>query len=192
MSFYNPRIHHRRTIRVYERDYSAIGTYFITMCTMERERIFGDIHNDHVILNKFGQCAREFWRAIPEHFPFVNIDTFVIMPDHMHGILKFCGNTDAGRGDTGTVLGDEGTACRAPTTDTHRQFGRGIPRSLSSVIGSYKSAVTKRINDIRNTRGQPIWQRNYHERIIRDDAALQNMRQYIANNPKQWSVEHGP
>ena len=126
-----------------------------------------------------GRVAEACWVAIPGHFPRVELDVFVIMPNHVHGIICI---VDDGRG----------TACRAPTIE---RFGQPISGSLPTVIRSFKSAVTQRINKLwktSDTGGACVartWQRNYYEHIIRDEQSCNQIRQYIADNPAQWGLD---
>jgi REP element-mobilizing transposase RayT len=148
---------HRQTIRHPDHDYTSAATYLVTVCTHDRAPILGAIVDGHVQLSAAGQHAHDCWSAIPEHFAHVSLDEFVIMPDHVHGIVCM----DA-----------------APERATHAS---PLPAgSLGAVIGSFKSAATKRINLMRNTPGAVVWQRNYHDQIVTD---LVQAREYIWQNP---------
>lgn len=154
---------HRRSIRYRGFDYGSAGAYFVTMCTHDREQIFGEINNGEMALNDRGIIANACWHAIPTHFPNVKTDEFVIMPDHVHGIVRI------------TV----GAARASPLRDGPQ------PRSVGAIVGSFKSAVTKHIH-AHDPRIGPVWQRNYYERIIRDERALFTVRKYIRDNPVKW------
>ncbi len=147
------------------------GSYFVTICTAGREPVFGRVDQGRVFLSAEGCVARACWLAIEEHFPFVRLDAFVVMPDHMHGIVHI--DDPAGRGVT----------CHAPTS---RGF-RLPPKSLCSVIHAYKSSVTRDINRMRSESGAKIWQKGYHDRIIRDKRAYEDIRRYIIDNPGKAS-----
>ncbi len=151
----------RKSIRLAEYDYSRAGAYFVTICTHERKCLFGEIADEKMILSWIGRIAESCWQEIPRHFEHVDLDYYIIMPNHLHGIL---------------IIEDDrrGTACRAPTDDqtTYERFGKPQKGSIPTVIRSFKSAVTKQINQLRNTPGLPVWQRNYFERVIRDDDEL--------------------
>ena len=163
----------RRSIRLQGYDYSQAGAYAVTICTHNRDCLFGEIAGGKMVLNHAGHAALQCWQAIPDHFPHAELDAFVMMPNHVHGIV---------------VIADRrGTACRAPTQV--EQFGHPVAGSIPTVIRSFKSAVTKRINEIRNTPGAKVWQRNYYEHIIRDEGELKRMREYITNNPVQWELD---
>jgi len=175
---YDPDKHQRRSLRLPHYDYASSGAYFITICVHQRQCLFGEIVDGMMRLNKWGTIAQECWQAIPDHFAQVQLDEWVIMPNHIHGIIVI---NDPDR--RGTAM-----PCPYPVTNPiqKRKFGESIAGSLPTIIGSYKSAVTKRINGDRNIRGASIWQRNYYEHIIRNDTALAHIRQYIQNNPASW------
>ena len=171
---YNPEIHHRRSIRLKEFDYSSAGAYYITLCSFNRENIFGELENGRVFLNEYGEIAREEWGKTAEIRRGIELDEFVIMPNHMHGILWIEGR---------------GTKHRAPTIE---QFGKPTSNTIPTIIRGFKSSVTKRINTKRADFNLPlmtVWQRNYFEHVIRDERDLFNVRQYIQNNPKNWEED---
>ncbi len=183
-----PDLHHRRSIRLKEYDYAQAGAYFITICTHQRENLFGEIVDGEIILNEFGQIAHEEWHKTALIRGEIDLDEFVIMPNHFHGIIW--------------IVDGRGTARRAPTTrraptsalgessadftPTHEQFGKPVVGSIPTIVRAFKSAVSRRINLARCTPGNPVWQRNYWEHIIRDEKDLTNAQAYILNNPIQW------
>jgi putative transposase len=171
---------HRRSIRVQGYDYSQAGAYFVTICTQNRKCLFGEIADGRMVVNHAGRIVDQCWYDIPSHFPHIALDQYVVMPNHLHGIIVI----SEGRGTACC----RGTACRAPTT-TEEQFGHPVVGSVPTIIRSFKSAATKRINEIRNTPGAKLWQRNFYERIIRNDDELNRIREYIANNPLQWEMD---
>ena len=171
---YDPDKHYRRSIRLPGYDYSQPGAYFITICTQGRICLLGDVADGVMVLNDAGRIVANCWKAVPCHFKWVELDEFVVMPNHLHGIINI---VDAGRG----------TACRAPTPG--EQFGRPQADSLTTVIRSFKSAATNSINLARNSQGQRVWQRNYYEHVIRNDSDLNRIRHYISENPAKWSED---
>jgi putative transposase len=173
---YNREIHHRRSVRLKGHDYSRSGAYFVTICAYDRECLFGDVADDGMRLNDYGRVVQACWDEILYHFREVQLDAFVVMPNHVHGILV-CTRAE------GSTPTRRGTACRAPTTE---RFGRPVIGSLPTMIRSFKSAITKRINILRGVPGLPVWQRNYHEHIIRDEGELLRIRDYIVCNPAHW------
>jgi putative transposase len=182
---YDKDIHHRRSIRLRHFDYSQTGAYFVTICTWKRECVFGDISDGHAgvqssvpLLNGYGEIVKSEWMKTAEIRTNVKLDEFVVMPNHIHGILIL--NNVGARHRLALPEGDE----------TRNQTGTVIPGSVGAIVGQFKSIVTKRINKIRNTPGRPVWQRNYYERIIRDDDELYRVRQYTRENPLKWESDN--
>lgn len=175
---YDPHKHHRVSIRLKGYDYTLAGAYFITIVAYKREMLFGEIVNGVMRLNRRGEIVREEW------FASVNIrkeiklfeDEFVVMPNHAHGIVWIVEDDSRFTVDTGHPVGADGR----PTL-------RMKPKSLSSFVAGFKSSVTKRIRDELNETG--IWQRNYHDRIIRNDKELNAIRDYIESNPGNWAED---
>ena len=174
-SKFNPQKHHRRSIRLPGYDYSRAGAYYVTLVTYRRDCLFGEVVNEEMILNDFGKIADEYWHAIPEHFPFMELGAYVVMPNHAHGIMVIH------NGESPSNVG----ATHASPLRIHNSHPRGAsPRSLGAIVGSFKSAVTKRIGRELNATG--IWQRNYYEHIIRNEESLCRIRQYVYNNAITW------
>lgn len=186
MSRYNPKIHRRRSIRLKGYDYSRAGKYFLTICTDQRQCLFGDIVDGEMILNDIGGVVRQCWVEIPEHFPQVELDDFVVMPNHVHGIISIV--------DIGT---ENGYPIGMNFGDNREQYGvgakdfsplRGLPLGTSKTVGAmvrgFKVGVTKWVRG--NTEIYKVWQRNYWEHIIRDEYSLSRIRQYIRHNPSKW------
>ena len=186
-----PDFHHRRSIRLKEFDYSLPGAFFVTICTHQREHLFGEIVNEVMVLNGFGRISREEWQKTALIRSEIELGEFVIMPNHFHGIIWIVD----GRGTARC----RGTARRAPTgvlgetsadfTPTYEQFGKSVVGSIPTIVRAFKSAVSRRINLARGTPGRPVWQRNYWEHIIRDEQDLHNAQAYILNNPAQWESD---
>lgn len=173
------KVLHRHSIRLLGYDYSDEGGYFITLVTHKRECLFGEILDCKMKLNGFGNIAREEWfrtRTLRSNIELLE-DEFVVMPNHIHGILWLTENV-------GTSPG-KGTARRALTSDA---FGKPVCGSLATVVGAYKSAVTKRINLVRETPGAPVWLRNYYEHIICTEKEYKNITNYIDQNLVCWET----
>ena len=168
---FNLYARHRRSVRLPRFDYTQNGAYFVTICAYNRECLFGEVIEGAMILNKYGKLASNSWQDIARHFPFVLNDLFVVMPNHVHGIIN---------------ISSRGIACYAPTKSRPNRFGGVAPSSISAIIRSYKSAVTKGINELLKSAGMPIWQRNYYEHVIRDEDDLNSIREYIQFNPQKW------
>jgi len=190
MPFYSEK-HRRRSIRLSGYDYSQPGAYFVTICTLNRACLFGDIVNGVMQLNPIGRMVQECWRAIPQHFPHVVLDAFVVMPNHVHGILVIVEKTNAGAAHSAGAMRSVGATHASPLqNDNTPTRPRGPKRqSIASIVGSFKSAVTKCINEYRGTPGAPVWQRNYYEHIIRTEESLNRIREYILQNPLRWHLD---
>ena len=171
---YNPDRHRRRSIRLRQHDYSLGGSYFITICTHDRDCLFGDVVEGEMRLNPLGEIAREEWHGSAGLRPGLALDTFVVMPNHVHSIVTII------------AADDVGAHSNAPSRDT--SFQRS-PRSVATFIGGFKGAVTRRVNALRDTTGSQVWQRNYYEHVIRDEDEFQRIRWYIEDNPRRWSED---
>ena len=179
----------RRSIRLKGYDYTSEGGYFITLVAHERQSIFGEIIDGEMRLNALGVIARDEWFRTALMRPYVELfdDEFVVMPNHIHGIIWITNQPDRW-----------GTARRAPTDDLQRrapiddptpnleQFGKPVSGSIPTIVRSYKSVVTKNINELRGAPSNPIWQRNYYEHIITTDREYESIVEYIDANPCAW------
>ncbi|MTJ32009.1 transposase [Aphanizomenon sp. UHCC 0183] len=188
---YNPDIHKRQSIRLQGYDYSQSGLYFITICCYERECLFGNIINSQITLNNFGELIKEEWLKSAEIRKEIELDEFVIMPNHFHGIVIINQeiNRDFIKNNVEASDNNVGANGRSPLRQEIQSSPPKIsmkPKSLSSLIAGFKSATTKKINMIRNTPQNPVWQRNYYDHIIRNDESLTRIREYLQNNPLSW------
>jgi REP element-mobilizing transposase RayT len=165
---YNPDIHHRRSIRLQNYDYSQQGAYFVTICTLQRECLFGEIIEREIQLNDYGKIVLKWWNKLNQHFPKVETDAFVIMPNHIHGIVVI-----------------EKSKGRTEVTETENVRNA----HLGQIIAYFKYQSTKQINGIRGLPGVRIWQRNYYEHIIRNEDVLNRAREYIIDNPASWDKD---
>jgi len=173
MTRFNPEIHHRRSIRLRDYDYSQNGAYFVTVVAKNREDLFGEIQNGEMILNETGKMVLHCWEQIPEHFPVVEIDECCVMPNHFHGIFLIC------KGDC------KGERFFAPTdTAPANDINPGTSKTVGSVVRGFKIGVTKWARQ--NLEIIDVWQRNYYEHVIRNEADLEKIRQYIFDNPANW------
>jgi putative transposase len=177
---FNVDKHHRRSIRLKDYDYSREGAYFVTICTYLREWLFGEIVDGVMKPNEYGRLVEQEWLQTAVLRPNVELDAFVVMPNHVHGIIVITGD----KPKIGNKVDNVGT--RRAVSLPPRRFGSSIPNSLSSIVGSFKSAVTKQINLARNTPGGVVWQSRFYEEIIRSQSMLDNIRQYIELNPANW------
>ncbi|WP_041245412.1 transposase [Geotalea uraniireducens] len=184
---YNPDVHHRQSIRLRSYDYRLSGAYFITVCIFQREPILAEIVDGAARLTPLGEVVREEWLRSGQIRQEIELDEYVVMPNHLHGIVFIRDNVGAHGMRPGGMHPD----CTPDYADSeNRAHGRAplhrSPKSLGALIAGFKSACTKRTNEMRATPGLPIWQRNYHERIIRNDEELHALRDYIYNNPARW------
>jgi putative transposase len=161
----NLNLHNRRSIRLKEYDYSQSGEYFVTICTHNRECLLGEIVDEEMKLSSIGEIVQRCWEEIPKHFPNVELDAFVVMPNHVHGI----------------IINDE--SCRGEVTSPLRK------PTLGNIVAYFKYQSTKLINEMNGTTGDRFWQRNYFEHVIRDDKDLQNIQDYITSNPLDWKKD---
>lgn len=173
------KLHRNGSIRLTNYDYSRNGYYFVTICAKYRSNVFGEIIDGEMKYNEIGKMANKFWQEIPEHFSFVILDEWVIMPDHVHGIIVI--NKQIVNAD---VVGAQNIARLQNVQPlNHRNIFGPQSNNLASIIRGYKIAVTKHAN-VNNIPFK--WQPLYYEHIIRDDRALNNIRRYIRNNPRMW------
>ena len=170
--------HPRRSLRLPAYDYAQAGAYFVTVCTHGRQCLFGDVADGAMVLNDVGKVAQEAWENIPTHFPHVETDAWTVMPNHVHGVIVIA--------RPNVEVPPIGGATHASPLH-HRS---GPPKhSIGAIVGAYESAVSNRLNATRGTPGARVWQRNYYEHVIRNEADLHRIRQYIADNPGRWAED---
>jgi putative transposase len=191
---YYPEKHHRQSIRLKGYDYGQEGAYFVTICVQDRKCLFGDIMNGEMRLNNVGNMIRENLEELSKRFKSIFIDEYIIMPDHLHGILIIQENI-------GASLVDAPVDDQIDTRLNNKRAGtRPAPTKigLADVIGSFKSITThKYINGVYNSNWPPfnkrLWQRNYYEHIIRNEDEYYRIKKYIIENPSKWNNNnHNP
>ena len=173
-----------------EYDYSQPGGYFVTIVTKDRAMLLGTIVDGTVVLSPSGEIIAYWWRQIPRHFEFVECDQFIIMPNHIHGIMIIHEHPNVGaaagpRPDQGVPpagVRKPGVRQPDPYTDQKRP-------TLGQVVAYFKYQSTKQINANLGCAGNKIWQRNYYERVLRGDDELNRAKEYILNNPLQWEMD---
>jgi len=168
---------HRKNIRLEDYDYASPGHYFVTIISHERKNIFGEIIDGEMNLNQAGKIVEQTWRDIPKHFPNTSCEIFVVMPNHIHGIIN--------------IIDDEIVGARHKVSrneDSAEPLQMEI-QPLGVIVRSFKSAVTKSAHDLELFDGVKIWQRNYYEHIIRDEDDYQQIADYIAANPINWEYD---
>jgi putative transposase len=182
-----PKAPSRRSTRLQGFDYSTPGAYFVTIVTQGRTALFGTILDSEMRLSQVGTIADRSWREIPGHFAHVELGAFVVMPNHVHGILVLRPiELKKGMGSDALTSepGSRGTIYRAPT----EQFGAPRIGSIPTIVRTYKAAVTRAVGRLVGVR-HPVWQRNYYEHIIRDEADWFRIHRYIEANPINWDSD---
>lgn len=187
----------RRTIRMPDFNYSHPGAYFVTICTCDRQCWFGNIADGAMRLNEWGEIVRNSWDELPDHFPNVELDQFVVMPNHVHGIIVLEAGNNADRGinmptvpitNGHVVVGAQFIAPDDHASSTHAGAINRAP-TIGNVVRNFKARCTHAINLLRHAPGHALWQRNYYEHVIRDDGDLAAIRMYIAANPARWTAD---
>ena len=213
MSQYDPNVHDRRSIRLKGYDYAQPGAYFVTICTREHVPLFGEIAEGEMRLNRYGQIVKACWRDLPGHYAHVSLDAFVVMPNHVHGIIVLTdedegivvgagvdvgaavgaglgADADAGAGmGVGAGLRPAPTATPASAESEHANPRHARRHGLPEIVRAFKSFSARRINAVRDAQSSRVWQRNYYDHVIRNDRELWAIQEYIANNPAQWAVD---
>jgi putative transposase len=215
---YDPDKHHRCSIRLKGHDYSDSGTYFITICAYQREQMFGAIVDGIMQLNELGGVVRSHWLNLPKYHPHLRLDEFVVMPNHMHGVLVLIDDFAGGHHHDASVVGadfdeyalghhasvvgagfdnhamdytDAILAKPAPTLPGNPMTKQKHSKrhGIPEIVRGFKAFSARRINRIREGAGTPVWQRNYYEHIVRDRTSLRYIRDYIRNNPRSWEED---
>ncbi len=210
---YDPRIHHRRSIRLRGYDYAGGGAYFVTICTQGKEFLFGQIVEGEMILNDAGCLVQKTWDTLPQRFGSLVLDAFQIMPNHLHAVFVLPGpglepalakatgapvvqpspSNYVGRSPVGVGLalpssiGDDlrkGEGKRSPYENDGRASCRRT--SMGDVVGAFKSICTIAVNKLMSRKGTRLLHENFYEHIIRDVEELETIRDYILHNPQHW------
>lgn len=178
---YDPKMHHRKSIRLKGYDYSQAGLYFVTIVTQNRECLFGEIVDGDMVLNDAGRHIQKCWFEIPEHFSNVKLHEMAVMPNHFHGIIEIVGANNHSPDNTNQSNGAKNVSpLRSPS------------KTIGSVVRGFKIGVTKWFRENQKKQfpiGQSVWQRNYWEHIIRNENEYQRIAQYIINNPLKWETD---
>lgn len=169
----NPDIPQRRSLRLKGYDYSQAGAYFVTICAHGKACLFGDVIGSEMKVNELGRKVQAVWDDLPVHYPHVATDVFVVMPNHVHGVVVL-------RAGLGSDHAEMRAGFKPAPTARH---------GLSEIVRAFKTFSARRINEFRETSGAPVWQRNYYEHVIRDDADYNRIAEYIANNPQRWAED---
>lgn len=196
-----PNFGSRRSIRLKDYDYSQSGMYFITICTASKHCLFGTDPENSVNVSHIGKIARDFWLKIPDHFQNAKLDEFVVMPNHLHGIIGLTYEEQKRAENFQPLQPHEqnvGVQYIEPASlrnkfqhiepaSPQNRFQHLTPKSIGSIIRSYKAAVTRQCR--KDEICEIVWQRNFYERIIRSEKELNCLREYIANNSLNWNID---
>ena len=157
----------RRQIRLCSYNYKWQGAYFITICTQDKQSLFGHIVNSSMKLNICGEIVESCWKEIPLHYPEAKNEVFIVMPNHIHGIIVIQGLRRAGS--------------KPAPTNRH---------SLSEIVRGFKTYSSRKINEYRKSQGTPVWQRGYYEHVIRGESEYRQIGEYILFNPAKWEIDY--
>ena len=183
---FDPEKHQRRSVRLEGYDYLLAGAYFVTILCFQRQCLFGEIKEGMMTHNDLGKMVKNCWLRIPNHFEDTRLDEFVLMPNHLHGIiivLEAPGKGEAFARDISNMV-DPMLANASPLRPEGTQSG-----SLGAIIQNFKSVSTRKVNKEYFEKGNKLWQRNYYERIIRNEREHNAIRQYIRDNPLNWEMD---
>lgn len=175
---YDQEKHHRKSIRLGGYDYASAGAYFITICTHQRQCLFGEVINGIMQLISYGTIAATEWVRSADLRQEIELGEWVVMPNHFHGIVFIREKEKRAQGLA--PLRGQGQGYQ---TGTGMGMAVRKPKSLSSLVAGFKAAVTTQINSDRQTPKNPVWQRNYYDYIIRDEITFEKIREYVLNNP---------
>ena len=187
----NAERRHRRSIRLRGYDYSRSGAYYVTLCTQDRACLFGEVVDGDMQVNDAGCMVSDAWHSLSDRFPNIDLDAFVVMPNHVHGIIVI--TNDAMPVNDGNIVG-AGLVPALDVVPVNDGATTRVAPTLGDVIGAYKSVVTVQYARAVKTHGwtpfrKRLWQRNYHEHVIRNADSLNRIRQYILDNPRRWNED---
>lgn len=191
----------RNSIRLKDFDYSQNGYYYVTICTKDRECLFGKIDNGKMVLNQAGNVADKCWLEIPKHYPFVILDEFIIMPNHVHGIIVIQ-HTNVGANNHSPVRFAKNNSSVHGANNNLPLRINGTSGTVGAIVRGFKIGVTKwfhfqmvgannysPVHGAKNNQSVQIWQRNYYEHVIRDEEELDRIREYIQTNVLKWNED---
>ena len=179
---YDPDKHHRKSIRLKGYDYSQSGAYFVTICTYNKEYLFGNIVDEKMNLSETGAIVSKCWNNIPDHFPDALLDYFVVMPNHIHGIINIVGAKHS------HLVSTNEASPSSVNASSLQPYGTN-PNSLGAIIQNFKSVTARKVNRMLGRQNVPLWQRHYYEHVIRNEDDLNEIREYIVNNPLKWALD---
>ncbi|MFA6868645.1 MAG: transposase [Bacteroidales bacterium] len=180
-------IHRCRSIRLKGYDYSQAGLYFITICCQNRTCMFGNIENGKMILNDAGKMALKCWNEIPEHFKHAQLHEYVIMPNHIHGIIELSDIIPVGAKNFSPLQMPQQSPLQMPQQSPQPIIPSSPSKTIGSIVRGFKIGVTTWMRQ--NTDIYNVWQRNYYEHIIRNEKSYVRIAEYIINNPAKWTLD---
>ena len=191
---YDPQKHHRRSIRLKGYDYSRAGAYFITICTKDRACLFGEVVDGEIQLNDMGHMVYQEWTHLPNRFPNIDLDAFIAMPNHIHGIIVITDVDPVGAGLVPAQPVAQNDHAPTPSGAIPSGATTRVAPTVGGIVGAFKSITTVRYTHGVIHYGWPpfpgrLWQRNYYEHIIRNEKSLNRIRQYIYKNPARWDMD---
>jgi putative transposase len=198
---FHPERHHRRSIRLKGYDYRRAGAYFVTICTQDRAFLFGQVVHDEMQLNDAGKMVYNVWNDLPAFYPGVQTDAFIVMPNHIHGIIILVGaDPRVCPAQPSVGVGPRAYPDAGPRAYPGQPQEMGQPQGVAPTLGlpdvvhRFKTMTTKRYADgVKRLGWEPfrgrLWQRNYYEHIIRNEESLNRIREYILTNPMRWALD---
>jgi putative transposase len=191
---FDPEIHHRRSIRLRGYDYSQPGGYYVTLCAQGKKHLFGRIVEGEMQRNELGDYIARCWQWLARQYPYVELDEWVVMPNHLHGIIVITGT-----GVSGSALAvpngrSGGGSPTAPTVQNGKSGGgsRTAPtkcKPLGRLVGAFKTVSAHHFNEVHGTPSSQLWQRDFYEHVIRNEDELNKIREYIRTNPLRWDSD---
>jgi REP element-mobilizing transposase RayT len=185
-------MHQRRSIRLKGYDYTRPGAYFVTLCAWQRQCLFGEVVDGEMRLNRLGEVVLHAWQDLPHHYPHLELGGFCVMPNHVHAIMILVeddhrrgGSVDAEVSSSSQASNDRLQLPDQAETRPYTPVRHGLPE----IVRAFKSFSARRVNLLRHMPGMPVWQRNYYEHIIRDDAEWCKIHDYILTNPARWEED---
>ena len=174
-------------------DYSQPGWYFVTICTKNRREIFGVVRKGEMRVNQNGKIVMDAWQDLPNHY-YCILDAFVIMPNHIHGVVQIPDGFDipyypVAAGLRPAATGREIAAATVGFKVAGENVNNVLPASLTEIVRALKSFSARRINELRGIPGQPVWQRSFHDHVLRGNNDIEMVREYIRLNPQKWDED---
>jgi len=182
------------SIRLNDFDYSKNGAYFVTICTRNNEYIWGNVNDQLMNMTRQGEIVKECWLALPLHYCNCTLDEFIVMPNHVHGVVIINNDIIETSFKQDNIVAETGLKPDTVVVETGLKpvstVGRvAKPYSLSEIIRGFKTFSARKVNEYQNTRGKPFWQERFYDRIVRNEEELNRIRRYIVENPLKWELE---